>query len=99
MVTLFLRHTCNYIYVPFSIYQYFTLIMNLNHFKSFCSFTCMFGDRGLYTASYPYTLTCSEPKQDPYGRRFVSLSRGHEKVRDILVPVSHGLAKQCNDTE
>lgn len=62
----------------------------------------MFGDRRLYTASCPYTLytiTCSEPKQDPYGRRSVSLSRGHEKVRDILVPVSHGPAKQCNDTE
>lgn len=59
----------------------------------------MFGDRGLYTASCPYTHnTCSEPKQDPYGRRFVSLSRGHEKVRDILVPVSHSPAKQCNDT-
>lgn len=59
----------------------------------------MFGDRGLYKTSCPYTLTCSEPKQDPYGHRSVSLSRGHEKVRDKAVPVFHGPARQCNDTE
>lgn len=97
MVTLFLRHTCNYIYVPFSIYQYFTLIMHLNHFAHL--HVCLGIEDFTQHHVHIHLITCSEPKQDPYGCRFVSLSRGHEKVRDILVPVSHGPAKQCNDTE